>query len=123
MRLMVNKKKFDIGRFTVDLIKEGYEGLFKEEKNSDALLEFYTFFPFDLVRAFYKRYIRKENCNTFYTIDNHCFCENSGHFVSFRKTIIKNFFCNDGKPNKEELFTGGFFGAYCGCDKDIEKKT
>ncbi len=80
----MSKKKFDIGRLTVDLMKEMVERV-KKEKNFDALFEFYLLLPFDLVRAFYMRYIKKENCYNFYTLDGYCCCEKSSHFFSFPK--------------------------------------
>jgi len=110
----------EISRLTVDLIKEMYERI-KEEKTADAIFEFYLFLPFDLLNVFYRKYIKKENCHRFYTLDNHSFCEKSSHFLSLPRTLVKNFFCNGGEPNKEKLSLG-VFADYVGCTEKAEKK-
>lgn len=105
----------EIGRLTVDLIKEIYEKI-RKDKNSDALCDFFLFLPIDLIKVFYMKYIKKENCNRFYTLDGYSFCEKSGHFLSFPKAIVKNFFCKDGEPNENKLNLG-ILADYIGCTK------
>jgi len=110
----------EIGRLTVDLIKEIYKDI-KNNKNCDALFDFYLFLPLDLLNIFYRKYIKKENCSVFYTLDNHCFCEMSSHVLSFPKTLMRNFFCNNGKPNNKKISLG-VFADYIGCTQEKSKK-